>query len=204
MPDTLPSVDENGNPETPLGQATAKKKQKNLTILALALGGVGVAVTVFLKKRSAASTTATGSTGYTYPSLDPNAATSSQFPALNDTLTTLQNQIAALSSASSPVTTQAPSPNPYADNKIIGGGYLTQADPNYAFLPSWTAFASAFSTNQPVYYEPAAGVYEQVTPFLEKQMETNPAFQGTPTYLARPSAWSVASASGTGPVTAHP
>lgn len=191
----VPDVDASGQPETPANQMAEKKKQKNLTVLALALGGIGVAVTVFLKKRSAASTTATGSSGYSYPTL---ASGTSQYPALGDTLTTLQNQIAALSSATSPVTT--PAPNPYAGNKIVGAGYLTPADPGYSWLPSWTSFATAFGSGQQVYYEPAAGVYAPVSAQMAKDMGTpGSAVANTPTYLARSSQWAVTSASGTGP-----
>lgn len=70
MPETLPDVDETGNPETPLGKANEKKKNKHLTYAALAIGGIGLALVMFKKKSSASGS---ASSSYGYPSLPAGA-----------------------------------------------------------------------------------------------------------------------------------
>lgn len=67
-----PTVDEDGNPETPAKVAVDKRKKRNMTYAGLALGAIAVVVAIVTLRKNASGTTAASSSSV--PTLDPNSA----------------------------------------------------------------------------------------------------------------------------------
>jgi hypothetical protein len=186
MPTLAPDVDENGNPETPLGQATEKKKNKNLTLAALAVGGIGVAITIYMRNKNAAATAAgTTTAGYSYPTLTPGTTAApvdntGLIDAFNQGISALSQQIAGQTntpvSASGATAPPAGSPPALSAMTLTGSGYIPTADwgptpgsvlpnPEYSttgqvYTPLAGAGLSAVaSSGQTLFYQPTPGVF---------------------------------------------
>lgn len=183
MATITPDVDENGNPETPLGQANEKRKNKNLTLAALAVGGIGVAITVYMRNKNAAATAAGTTTasapGYTYPTLAGDTTGSSDPTGILSALQGLSNQIGGLNppvSTSGATAPPAQSPPALSAMTLAGSGYIPTADwgptpgsvlPNpetsisgQTYTPLAGAGLSAVaSSGQTLFYQPTPGVF---------------------------------------------
>lgn len=180
-----PDVDENGNPETPLGQANEKRKQKNLTIIGLALGGVGVAVAIYVRKKNAAAAAAApagGTSSYSYPTLAGDTSggavdTTGLTNALTAGFQSLSGQIAGLSQSGAAPGAALPPPSVPALSTLTlaGSGYIPTADwgptpgsvlPNPETVASGTyvplagqGLSSYASTGNTLYYQFAPGSF---------------------------------------------